>query len=167
MYRVAASRGFGVGYVSFLRFAALFCLFFVIAFELGYPILNRYDSRAVPGLVDVKSYAAMVTGAPVPGHEHMRFRVLVPWVARVFYKVANGRVHTWDPVMFGLLSSDSLFVAATALLMVVLGTRQLAATRSRSSPRCSTWSILRFRICAWWGWWMRDKAFFCSRCSGA
>ncbi|HET9308624.1 MAG TPA: hypothetical protein VFO46_21590 [Candidatus Sulfotelmatobacter sp.] len=127
MYRVAGSRGSGVGHVSFFRFAALFGLFFLIAFGLGYPILNRYDPRAVPGLVDVKSYAAMVTGTPVPGHEHMRFRVLVPWAARVFYKVANGRVHTWDPVMVGLLSSDSLFVAATALLMVVLGTRQLGS----------------------------------------
>ena len=127
LYRVADSRGSGFGHVSFVRFAALFCLFFLIAFGLGYPILNRYDPRAVPGLVDVKSYAAMVTGAPVPGHEHMRFRVLVPWVARALYQVANGRVQTWDPVMFGLLSSDSLFVAATALLMVVLGTRQLGS----------------------------------------
>lgn len=125
LHRSRDRRGSGVGHVSLVRFAALFCLFFVIAFGLGYPTLNRYDPRAVPGLVDVKSYAAMVTGAPVPGHEHMRFRVLVPWVARAFYGVANGRVHTWDPVMFGLLSSDSLFVAATALLMVVLGTRQL------------------------------------------
>ncbi|HLZ41292.1 MAG TPA: hypothetical protein VKQ11_10035 [Candidatus Sulfotelmatobacter sp.] len=110
---------------NFFRFAVLFCLFFVIAFGLGYPILNRYDPRAVPGLVDVKTYSAMVTGAPVPGHEHMRCRVLVPWVARSFYQVADGRVHTWDPVMFGLLVSDSLFVAATALLVVVLGTSQL------------------------------------------
>ena len=105
----------------------MFGLFFLIAFGLGYPTLNRYDPRTVPGLVDVKSYSAMVTGAPVPGHEHVRFRVLVPWVARAFYRVANGRVHTWDPVMFGLLSSDSLFVAATALLIVVLGIRQLGS----------------------------------------
>jgi len=123
--RTARSGGLGSYQLNFFRFAALFCLFFVIAFGLGYPTLNRYDPRTLPGLVDVKSYAAMVTGAPVPGHEHMRFRVLVPWVARAFYRVANGRVHTWDPVMFGLLSSDSLFVAATALLIVVLGTRQL------------------------------------------
>ena len=123
-----ASRSGGFGsQLNMFRFAALFCLFFLIAFGLGYSSLNRYDPRAVPGLVDVKTYAAMVTGAPVPGHEHMRFRVLVPWVARVFYQVANGRVHTWDPVMFGLLSADSLFVAATALLMVVLGTRQLGS----------------------------------------
>ena len=122
------ARNAGLGsQLNMFPFAALFCLFFLIAFGLGYSTLNRYDPRAVPGLVDVKTYAAMVTGAPVPGHEHMRFRVLVPWVARAFYQVANGRVHTWDPVMFGLLSSDSLFVAATALLMVVLGIRQLGS----------------------------------------
>jgi len=123
--REPRSLEFGSRQLNFFRFAALFCLFFVIAFGLGYPTLNRYDPRTVPGLVDVKSYAAMVTGAPVPGPDHMRFRVLVPWVARAFYRVANGRVHTWDPVMFGLLSSDSLFVAATALLIVVLGASQL------------------------------------------
>ena len=125
--RVADSRGSELGHVGLLRFALLFGLFFVIAFGLGYPTLNRYDPRAVPGLIDVKSYAAIVTGAPVPGHEHLRFRVLVPWVARPFYRVAEGRLHTWDPVMFGLLSSDSLFVAATALLIVVLGTRHLGS----------------------------------------
>ena len=125
--RASHSSGFGYHQFNTFRFAALFCLFFVIAFGLGYPILNRYDPRTVPGLVDVKSYAAMVTGAPVPGPEHMRFRVLLPWVARAFYHAASGRVHTWDPVMFGLLSSDSLFVAATTLLIVVLGTRHLGS----------------------------------------
>ena len=125
--RAGHSSGFGYHQFNTFRFAALFCLFFVIAFGLGYPTLNRYDPRAVPGLVDVKSYAAIVTGAPVPGPEHMRFRVLVPWVARAFYHLADGRVHTWNPVMFGLLASDSLFVAANALLMVVLGTSQLGS----------------------------------------
>ena len=102
-------------------------MFFLIAFGLGYPTLNRYDPRAIPGLIDVRSYSAIVTGAPVPGHEHLRFRVLVPWVARPFYRVAEGRLRTWDPVMFGLLSSDSIFVAGTALLIIVLGTRQLGS----------------------------------------
>ena len=125
--RCADRRESEFGHVSLLRFAALFGLFFLIAFGLGYPTLNRYDPRAVPGLIDVKSYAAIVTGAPVPGHEHLRFRVLLPWIARPFYRVAEGRLHTWDPVMFGLLSSDSLFVAATALLLVVLGTRQIGS----------------------------------------
>lgn len=122
-----ADRLSGVGTLSWLQLSALFFLFFLIAFGLGYPTLNRYDPRSTPGLIDVRSYAALVTGAPIPGHEHLRFRVLVPWIARPFYRLAKGRVHTWDPVMFGLLVSNSLFVAATAWLIVVLGTHQLGS----------------------------------------
>jgi len=100
----------------------LFCIFFVIACGLGYPTLNRYDPRATPGLSDVKNYAALVTGTAAVDEGHVRFRVLVPLLARPFYKFAQGRTATWDPVMFGLLVANSLFVAATALLIVILGT---------------------------------------------
>lgn len=103
----------------------LFVLFFLIALGLGYPVLNRYDPRQTPGLSDVQSYSALVTGDVVVGPPHLRFRVLVPWIARPFYRCARGRLSTWDPVMFGLLCSDSLFVAATALLLLALGIRQL------------------------------------------
>jgi len=106
------------------RIACLFCLFFLIAWGLGYPTLNRYDPRETPGLSDVRSYAALVTGTPALETGHMRFRVLIPWIARPFYRLAKGRFGSWNPVMFGLLVADSLFVAATALLIVVLGTRQ-------------------------------------------
>jgi hypothetical protein len=103
--------------------ALLFCIFFVIAFGLGYPTLNRYDPRATPGLSDVRNYAALVTGTATVDQGHVRFRVLVPWLARPFYRFAQGRIATWDPVMFGLLVANSLFVAATALPIVILGTR--------------------------------------------
>src|SRR5271169_972148 len=95
------------------RLALLFCVFFLIACGLGYPILNRFDPRQTPGLSDVKAYAALVTGTTVVDSEDLRFRrfrVLVPWVARPFYRLARGRLATWDPVMFGLLAADSLFV---------------------------------------------------------
>jgi hypothetical protein len=105
--------------------AGLFCLFLLIAWGLGYPTLNRYDPRQTPGLTDVRSYAAMVTGAPTVDAGHLRFRVLVPWVARPFYQLAKGRFASWDPAMFGILVADALFVAATALLIVVLGTRNM------------------------------------------
>jgi hypothetical protein len=104
--------------------ALLFCVFFLIACGLGYPVLNRFDPRQTPGLSDVKDYAAMVTGtAGVEGGEmrFRRFRVLVPWVARPFYRLAHGRSGSWDPVMFGLLVADSLFIAGTAVLIVLLG----------------------------------------------
>jgi hypothetical protein len=98
-----------------------FCIFFLIAFGLGYPILNRFDPRQTPGLSDVKAYASLVTGTASPDTGHVRFRVLVPLLAKPFYLLARGRFATWDPVMFGLLVSDSLFVAGTALLIIILG----------------------------------------------
>jgi hypothetical protein len=116
--------------------ALLFCIFFVIACGLGYPTLNRYDPRVTPGLSDVKNYAALVTGTATVDEGHVRFRVLVPWLARPFYRLAQGRTATWDPVMFGLLVANSLFVAATALLIVILGTglaNDLKTSRLESS----------------------------------
>jgi hypothetical protein len=108
-----------------LRLAGLLLLFSLIAYGLGYPTLNRYDPQHTPGLSDVQSYASLVTGQPDPGSGHMRFRVLVPWLARPFYYLARGRSGSWDPVMFGLLSVDSLFVAATAVLIVMMGVAEL------------------------------------------
>ena len=113
--------------ISVLRLTGLFCLFFLIAWGLGYPTLNRYDPRQIPGLTDVRSYAALVTGGTNPGPQHLRFRILVPWIARPFYRLASGRLGSWDPVMFGLLAADSIFVAATAVLIVVLGTSVLGS----------------------------------------
>jgi hypothetical protein len=108
--------------VTAARMVGLFWLFFLISWGLGYPILNRYDPRQTPGLTDVRMYATLTAGIDADDAGHVRFRVLVPLVARPFYLVAKGRSGSWDPVMFGLLVSDSLFVAGTALLIVVLGT---------------------------------------------
>ena len=117
--------------IASARAALLFCIFFLIACGLGYPVLNRFDPRQTPGLSDVKTYASLVTGTASPDAEDMRFRrfrVLVPWLAKPFYLLARGRVATWDPVMFGLLVADSLFVAGTAVLIVVVGNRKLGSS---------------------------------------
>lgn len=106
------------------RLAGLFLLFFFIAFGLGYPVLNRYDPGRIPGLSDVRSYAAMTVGEPIPGQDHLRYRVLVPALARPFYLLAQGRFRSWDAANFGLLVADSLFVAGTALLIIIVGTNQ-------------------------------------------
>ncbi len=116
--------------IAIARVALLFSICFLIACGLGYPVLNRFDPRQTPGLSDVKTYAALVAGTASPDAEDMRFRrfrVLVPWLAKPFYVLARGRVGTWDPVMFGLLVADSLFVAGTAVLIVVLGNRKLGS----------------------------------------
>ena len=103
------------------RLAGLYSLFFLISFGLGYPILNRYDPSQIPGLSDVKVYSAMTAGKPVTPETHLRFRVLVPAVARPFYLFASSRAGTWNPLAFGLLVADSLFVAGTGLLIVLVG----------------------------------------------
>src|SRR6266478_1220472 len=114
--------------IATARLALLFCVFFLIACGLGYPVLNRFDPRQTPGLSDVKIYASLVTGTASPEAGHVRFRVLVPWLARPFYRLAQGRFATWDPVMFGLLVADSLFIAGTAVLIVILGNRKLGSS---------------------------------------
>ena len=110
-----------------LRLAGLFLLFFLIACGLGYPTLNRYDPQLTPGLSDVQTYVALVTGQQHLGFDHTRFRVLVPWLSRPIYYLARGKSGSWDPVMLGLLSVDSLFVAATALLIVRMGVLELVS----------------------------------------
>ena len=125
---VMTSGGENGAGISTVRVALLFCVFFLIACGLGYPVLNRFDPRQTPGLSDVKAYASLVAGTAnldATDKLYRGFRVLVPWVARPFYWLARGRVATWDPVMFGLLVADSLFVAGTAVLIVILGNRLL------------------------------------------
>ncbi len=41
------------------RIASPFCLFFLIAWGIGYPTPNRYDPRETPGPSDVSGYAAI------------------------------------------------------------------------------------------------------------
>jgi hypothetical protein len=106
----------------------LFLLFLSICFCLGYPSLNRVDWRQAPGgLEDVITYAAMVASQPTPNPEdHMRFRILVPYLARPIYRAARGHIGTWDPIMFALLAVNSCFTALTALLLAAVVQRQFA-----------------------------------------
>ncbi|HEX8925524.1 MAG TPA: hypothetical protein VF786_07000, partial [Terriglobales bacterium] len=104
---------------------------FLVCCGLGYPILNRASWRNVPALADVESYASLVTAPPTADvSDHMQFRILVPIVARPFYWLANGRVGSWDPVMFGLLISDSLFTTGTAMLLLLTVWRLLGSYSS-------------------------------------
>jgi hypothetical protein len=118
--------------IAIVKIALLFSIFFLIACGLGYPILNRFDPRQAPGLSDVRTYAAIVTGTTAGLNAedmlYRRFRVLVPWVAKPFYLLARGRTASWDPVMFGLLVADSLFIAGTAVLIVFIGNRKLGSS---------------------------------------
>src|SRR5271154_2512835 len=131
------------------RLVLLFGIFFLIACGLGYPILNRFDPRQTPGLSDVQTYAALVARAPnleaslsAEDMRFRRFRVLVPWLARPFYLLARDRVATWDPVMFGLLVADSLFVAGTAVLIIILGGSLRGTSLADREPGSSTVALV-------------------------
>src|SRR4051812_28449353 len=101
----------------------LWLLFLLICFGLGYPTLNRYQPSHVEGLSDSAMYYQMVTNTASarPLVEVFEARVLVPFIARPFYRLAKTRLHNWDPVYFGLLMSNSIFCATTALLLVGAG----------------------------------------------
>lgn len=103
----------------------LWVLFFLICFGLGYATLNRYDPRATNGISDTIAYYEIVARGPTADLEFKQFRVLVPFLARPFYRLAEGRVGTWDPVFFGLLMANSLLVATTAFLLVRVGDQQV------------------------------------------
>ena len=64
----------------------LWSLFFLICMGLGYPTLNRYDPRTIPGLLDSNGYSSLVTGG-LAGDESTR--ILVPYLARPIYRMAK------------------------------------------------------------------------------
>ena len=101
--------------------AILWSLFFLICMGLGYPTLSRYDPRSVPGLYDSNGYASLVTGSNLAGDES--HRILVPYLARPIYWLANGHLHTWNSVFFALLVVNSFFIASTAYLLVDISHR--------------------------------------------
>jgi hypothetical protein len=92
---------------------------------LGYAPLNRYDPRRTNGLVDSAAYYQILLQGQTAHLDHMQFRVLVPFLARPFYGLAEGRIGTWNPAWFALLMANSLLVATTALLLVRMGCEQV------------------------------------------
>jgi hypothetical protein len=113
----------GSAAISIWSWLLLWSLFVIICFDLGYPTLNRYQPSRVEGLSDSAIYYQMVTGTPSNRvrAEIFQGRILVPYVARPVYRLAQSRLHTWDAAYFALLVSNSLFCATTALLLVSAG----------------------------------------------
>lgn len=84
--------------------------------------------RGPSGLTDVEVYAQMVVSTPALDPDvdnHMQYRILLPYMARPFYHFAENRLGSWDPIMFGLLVVNSLFVAATVVLLASVVTSQM------------------------------------------
>jgi uncharacterized membrane protein len=101
----------------------LWSLFFLICLGLGYPSLRRYNPRTTEGLTDTIIYYQMIEGEPSgrARADIFRCRVLVPYVAKLFYRLVRSRLHSIDPAVFALLIANSLFCATTALLLVNVG----------------------------------------------
>ncbi len=118
-------------------------LFFLICLGLGYASVQRYDPRQTPGLSDAAIYFRMVPGEDVRARE-MRFRVLVPWIARPFYAAAAKFVDQSRAIALALLISNSIFCAATACLLLAI------ALRINASPAtallAATLYLLNFSI---------------------
>ena len=115
-----------VGRLKFLRTAVgqrviLWSLFFLICMGLGYPTLNRYDPRTVPGLSDTIGYFSTVVGGRLADDE--QHRVLVPYLAKPVYWLVKDHLSSWNPIAFALLVSNSFFIATTACLLVSIGRR--------------------------------------------
>lgn len=103
----------------YLREMCVWSLLFLISAGLGYPTLNRYDPRvAVP---DAAIYAHIALDGPSAVSTPLRFRVLVPYMARAVFVVAKNRIGSWDPLMFSFLVVNAFFVATTAYLLFRLG----------------------------------------------
>jgi hypothetical protein len=100
-------------------------LFFLICFGLGYPTLNRYNPAQVDGTSDSARHYEIITNGPQEFEmaEHVRGRLLVPYLAKPFYYLARNRIRTWDAVFFGLLVVNSFFCAGTAMILVMIGER--------------------------------------------
>ena len=114
--------------ISPSRLLLLSVLFYLISLGLGYPTLHRVDLEKDAGLSDVQMYVATETGGEPPViNSHLRFRLLVPYLARPFYLMARGRIGTWDPATFGLLIVNAFFTAATAIILLVLVFRVLGS----------------------------------------
>lgn len=108
---------------SLKRNLLLWSLFFLICVGLGYPSLRRYNPRTTEGLTDTIIYYQMIAGEPSGRARADIFscRILVPYVAKPFYKLAHSRLQSIDPAVFALLIANALFCATTALLLVNVG----------------------------------------------
>ena len=102
----------------------LWIVLVLICFGLGYPTLNRYDPRQ--HLPDAATYAKLAQEGPASVASPFRFRILVPVLAHYIGTVAQGHTGSWDPLLFGFLVVNSIFVATTAYLICVIGDSLLA-----------------------------------------
>jgi hypothetical protein len=116
-----------------LAFLLLWLLFVLIAAGAGYGSMRYYDPRTRVANDSASLYHDLVVGQPSAltegGGAFYENRVLVPWLARPIYRLANGRSGSWHPVFFALLVVNAAFLALAATLLVRLaGAASASAT---------------------------------------
>jgi uncharacterized membrane protein len=99
----------------------IWALLFICCFQLGYPIVNRYD----PGTFnpDASEYRQLVIHGSSAVSRHFQHRVLIPYLAHRLYAITDGHLGTWDAGYFALLVINSVFVSATAVLVLMITLR--------------------------------------------
>src|SRR6476646_8932507 len=117
-------------------------VFALICFGLGYPSLNRYDPRQL--LPDAATYAKLAQDGPGNIASPFRFRILVPILAHSMGALVKGHTGTWDPLLFGFLLVNSIFVATTVYLTSVIGESLFAD--SSVALFASTLYLLNFAV---------------------
>jgi len=125
-----------------LREVCLWTLLSLICAGLGYPTLNRYDPRvAVP---DAAIYAQVAVNGSFVVNTPLRFRVLVPYVARAVSVLVRNHTGSWDPLMFSFLVVNAIFVATTAHLLWRIG--QTIVTETSVALLAACLYLLNFAI---------------------
>ncbi|HXM34639.1 MAG TPA: DUF2079 domain-containing protein [Pyrinomonadaceae bacterium] len=107
---------------AFAQWIVRWLLFFLICMSLGYASVERYQPRSAAGLTDAAVYYRLVAGQEVQGRD-MRFRLLVPYVARPFYLLGSRFLNEERSISLALLIANAIFCATTACLLVSVALR--------------------------------------------
>ena len=107
---------------SLTQWIVRWLLFFLICAGLGYAGVGRYGARGAAGLTDTAVYYRLVAGQQVQGRD-MRFRILVPYVARPFYLLGRRFLDEERSIALALLVANAIFCATTACLLVSVAIR--------------------------------------------
>lgn len=83
--------------------------------------MNRYDPRTIFGFSDSIQYFKLVHTGPQEAIGHWRYRVLVPNLTKPIQRLVQGHIGTWNDTAFGLLVVNSILVAASSLIIMLLG----------------------------------------------
>jgi hypothetical protein len=100
--------------------ALLLVLFFLVCFGLGYPTLNRYYPPQIMGTNDSARYFNLIESDFQDAGRTWHNRVLVPYLAKPIYWLAKGHIGSWHPASFAILVINSIFVAVSAYLVIIL-----------------------------------------------